>query len=385
MKTTLYILAFFFGLNLTAQTALYNEGNIRIYEGGTIGFHTDLINNSAFDQNRGTVGFYDKEDGTANTVSGAFAPVFYDVEIDNPQGVVLRTGIDILNYTTFFDGDIITPRLQQDVYYNFLRDADYIGAEDFSKIDGHAAVTNQQNFIFPVGDANQLRPLTLNSTSNNSFAKCAYYRGSPANFPNLGQSFDSNNKPRTIGAISSTEFWHLEGNVSSSIRIGWNTNSNMAALTEDVNTLIPVGWSISGQSWVNLGVASIDGTINQGALHSNHFIPSDYAVITFASMATPKEVLKLDNYLVTPNGDGVNDFLFIEELELSEDHLIRIFDRNGIKVYEEKNYVNGFTGFANTNNMVIQRNTGLPNGIYFYIVDMLDLKLSFQGYLYLEK
>src|SRR5690606_14907053 len=163
-----------------------------------------------------------------------------------------------------------------------------------------------QNFVFPVGDNIQLRTLTLNSTSINAFAKCAYYRGSPSNFPSLGQNFDPNNKPRTIGDISSAEFWHLEGSVSSSIQIGWNTNSNITALTNDVATLIPVGWSISGQAWVNLGAASIVGDIDQGFLVSDHFIPNDYAVITFASMATPKELLTLDNYLVTPNGDGVN-------------------------------------------------------------------------------
>ena len=385
MKTTLSILVLLFGLNLTAQTALYNEGNIRIHEGGEMGFHTDLINNSAFNENVGLAGFYDKEDGSANTISGAFIPVFYDVEINNPQGVLLQIGMGILNHTNFMIGNIITPRQQQDIFYDFLGDASYNGETDFAKVDGYASMNNQQNFVFPVGDAFQLRTLTLNSVGINTFAKCAYYREDPANSPSLGQNFDPTKKPRAIGDISNSEFWHLEGSVSSSIQIGWNPNSDITALTNDVATLIPVGWSISGQAWVNLGAASIVGDIDQGFLVSDHFIPNDYAVITFASMATPKELLTLDNYLGTPNGDGVNDFLFIEELELSQDHIIRIFDRNGLKVYEEKNYVNGFTGISNVDNLVINRNAGLPNGIYFYIVDMMDLKLSFQGFLYLER
>ena len=385
MKTILHFLVLLFGLNLTAQTALYNEGNIQIHEGGEMGFHTDLINNSAFNENVGLAGFYDKEDGSANTISGAFIPVFYDVEINNPQGVLLQIGMGILNHTNFMIGNIITPRQQQDIFYDFLGDAGYNGETDFAKVDGYASMNNQQNFVFPVGDAFQLRTLTLNSVGINTFSKCAYYREDPANSPSLGQNFDPTKKPRAIGDISNSEFWHLEGSVSSSIQIGWNPNSDITALTNDVATLIPVGWSISGQAWVNLGAASIVGDIDQGFLVSDHFIPNDYAVITFASMATPKELLTLDNYLVTPNGDGVNDFLFIEELELSQDHIIRIFDRNGLKVYEEKNYVNGFTGISNVDNLVINRNAGLPNGIYFYIVDMMDLKLSFQGFLYLER
>ncbi|HUH46027.1 MAG TPA: gliding motility-associated C-terminal domain-containing protein, partial [Arenibacter sp.] len=348
MKTTLYFLAFSFGLNVVAQSALYNSGNIRILEGGAIGLHTDLINNNAFDQNQGMVGFYDKEDGTANTVSGAFAPVFYDTEINNAEGVRLAVGMAVLNHTNFVVGNIITPRQQPNTFYNFLQTIEYNGASYLSKIDGYAVVTDQQNFVFPVGDAYQIRTLALNSVEINAVAQCAYYREDPANPTSFGQSFDPTKKPRTIGDISSIEFWHLEGSVSSSIWIGWNADSDMAALTNDVATLIPVGWSIAGQSWVNLGTTSVAGSLEKGSLMSKHFVPNDYTVITFASLATPQEMLKLDNYLVTPNGDGVNDFLFIEELELSQDHMLRIFDRNGIKVYEEKNYVNGFTGIANT-------------------------------------
>lgn len=385
MKPARYIPILLIGLNLTAQTALYNRGNMRIYGEGKIGLHTDLINDSTIEGNLGLVGFHDKEDGTPNLVSGTAVPVFYDVEIHNPQGVLLRTGISNSHLTVFGIGNFITDRTQQNVYYNFLKDAQYIeetevwntGETNLSKIDGYAAITDQQHFIFPVGDATQLRPLALRSSRPNGLAKCAYYRGSP--------SLDPNSKPSTIETIGDTEFWHLTGDISSSIQIGWNEQSRIRALTDDINTLIPVGWSISGRSWVNLGVRSRGGDIDEGYITSNNFKPNDYAAITFATTGIPTERFKLDNYLVTPNGDGVNDFLLIEGLEISQDHMLRIFDRNGIKVYEEKNYTNGFTGLANTNNMVIRRDTGLPNGVYYYIVDMLDLKLSFQGFLYLEK
>ena len=245
-------------------------------------------------------------------------------------------------------------------------------------------INNEQNFIFPVGDAVQLRSLTLNSNGTNTFAKCAYYLENATNPATFPQSFDPTKKPRTMGDISQVEFWHLEGSVSSSIQISWNARSNLAALTEDVAKIIPVGWNIGGKSWVNLGAASVVGDLTQGSLVSDNFVPDDYAIITFASEATAKELLTLDNYLVTPNGDGVNDALYIEELELSNDDFITIFNRNGQKVYEESNYTTGFTGYSNVNNMVINREAGLPNGVYFYIIEMKDLKLNYQGFLYLE-
>jgi len=381
MKNAIYILVLLLSPGLKAQTALYNSGNIRIHDEGQIGFHTDLINNAAFDQNLGLAGFYGSN---MISVSGAFMPVFFDTEIANDNGVMLNTGMSVSSNTNFVAGNFMTPRLQQDIYFNFLQDAFYVGEGDLSKVDGYVTINNEQSFIFPVGDAVQLRSLTLNSTSANSFAKCAYYLENATNPATFPQSFDPTKKPRTMGAISQVEFWHLEGSVSSSIQISWNQRSNMAALTEDVAKIIPVGWNIGGKSWVNLGAASVVGDLTQGFLTSDNFVPNDYAIITFASEATAKELLTLDNYLVTPNGDGVNDALYIEELELSDDDIISIFNRNGQKVYEESNYTTGFSGYSNINNMVINREAGLPNGIYFYIIEMKDLKLNYQGFLYLE-
>ena len=53
MKKLVYILVFSFGLLTQAQTGLYNSGNIRIHDQGQLGFHTNLINDAAFDENVG--------------------------------------------------------------------------------------------------------------------------------------------------------------------------------------------------------------------------------------------------------------------------------------------------------------------------------------------
>ena len=41
--------------------------------------------------------------------------------------------------------------------------------------------------------------------------------------------------------------------------------------------------------------------------------------------------------------------------------------------------------FSNIDNLVINREAGLPGGIYFYIVTMYDLGYEFQGFLYLAQ
>jgi len=121
------------------QTALFNNGNIRIHEGGNLGFHTNLINTSPFDTNLGTAGFY----STNNiTISGAVVPLFYDMEIATENGLQLELGVDNANNTNFILGDIITQKSDNTVYFNFLADSFYNGVTDLAKVNGYAAITN---------------------------------------------------------------------------------------------------------------------------------------------------------------------------------------------------------------------------------------------------
>ena len=377
----LALICLVFSSLMHAQTALYNSGNIRIHEEGQIGFHTNLINNAAFDENLGLAGFY----GTGSiSISGAFMPIFFDTEIANDAGVNLATSVGVTNNTNFIAGDFNSPRNQTDVYYNFIESAFSVGEANTSKIDGYAAITNKQSFTFPIGDAGQLRPLILNSQEVNMLAKCAYFFENPNN-PDNFPGFNTEIRPQTIAAIAEQEFWRLEGTISSTITLNWNTRSNLSAIAEDVNSITLVGWSNTLNRWQSLGNVAIGGDLDNGFVTSAPFIPNGYEVITFGSLAEPTDIISLDNYLLTPNGDGINDFLVIPELDQSPNNSLRIFDRNGLKVFEMINYTNEFGGVSNTDNIVINRGQGLPEGVYFYLISMDDLGLNYQGFLYLQR
>lgn len=368
-------------LTLSAQTGLYNSGNLRIHEEGQMGFHTHLINDGPFDENRGLVGFYGTD---PITLSGALSPVLFDVELMNVSGVVLQTPLSVTNNTNFMIGDIITPRANPSINYSFLADAFFVGESNTSKVEGYAQLSGQQNFTFPVGDAAQLRPLVINSNGVNSLALCAYFFEDPNN-PTTFPGFNTSIKPRDIFGVSTTEFWRLEGTVLSRVTLSWNTRSNLAGLTSDVNSITVMGWSKSGGQWVNLGREGIAGDLDQGIVSSAPFVPDDYEILTFGSADEPEALLSLEDYYLSPNGDGINDFLFIPELEQSPNNRLEIYDRRGLKVFQQDNYANEFSGISNVDNMVINRGIGLPEGLYFYIVSMEDLGLNFQGFLFLER
>lgn len=380
MKTSLHILLIL-GLVANGQTALYNSGNLRIHQEGQIGFHTNLINDGPFDENVGLAGFYGTD---LLTVSGALTPILYDVELLNDSGVFLNTSLAVANNTSFMVGEIITPRTNSAIHYNFLQNAIYAGENNLSKVEGYAMVTGQQNFTFPVGDIAQYRPLVINSNGINNLALCAYFFEDPNN-PSTFTGFNTAIKPRSIFGISTTEFWRLEGSVLSRVTLSWNVRSNLAALTADVNSITIMGWSKSASQWVNLGRESLAGDLSQGIVSSAPFVPDDYEILTFGSAAEAEEFLTLDNFYLSPNGDGVNDFLEIAELEQSPNNLVEIYDRRGLKIFEKVNYVNEFTGISNMDNLVLNREIGLPEGLYYYIISMYDLELEFQGFLFLER
>ena len=69
---------------------------------------------------------------------------------------------------------------------------------------------------------------------------------------------------------------------------------------------------------------------------------------------------------VSPNGDGINDFLAIDGITAYPDNKLQIIDRNGVLVFEAKGYNNSspiFDGHSNINGVLM-----LP-GTYFYVLD----------------
>lgn len=386
MKNLFHISLILLTTIVSGQTALYNSGNLQIHQNGQIGFHTNLINDGIFDENVGLSGFYGD---IPLAVSGAFVSTFYDLEISNSVNVNLNTGINTLNNTNFITGNFFTPRNEPENYLNFFQNAFYTGANNISKVDGYVAINNQQNFTFPVGDEQQLRPLIVESTAINAFAKCAYFFENPNTPSTFNTNFDTERRSLEIGSVSATEFWRLEGTQPSTIQISWNERSAIETLTDDPSLVIPVGWSKSRGQWVSLADAAAVGDLTQGIVQSVSFVPDDYEIITFGTLSLTTlgegQLIDLDNFLVSANGDGINDSFIIPELELSPNNTVRIYDRYGLKVFEKDNYTNQFNGFANTGNIVFGKEDGLPTGIYFYTVSIDDLGLEFQGFLYLTR
>jgi gliding motility-associated-like protein len=97
----------------------------------------------------------------------------------------------------------------------------------------------------------------------------------------------------------------------------------------------------------------------------------------------PEEVALNVFNLVTFNGDGINDFLHIENIEVAPNNSIMMYDRSGVMVFEMKEYDNKdrvFRGFSNING-----SKELPQGNYFYTIDKGNGSKIITGFIYLKR
>jgi len=388
MKPFLHI-AFLLSVSVVlAQEGLYNSGNFTVHNNAQVGLHTNLINDANFDQTTGLVGFYGNR---PITVTGSIPPTFWDTEILMGNNVFLDIPLMVRNNVNFMLGDFLTPTTTPTVNLNFMEDGFFGGESDASKVVGFAEVNNRNVFSFPVGDAEQLRPLTFNAQGTVPQAICAYFFENPSAPTSLSQTFNVEEKVNNIGTVTDREFWILQGNTPVQVTISWNTRSSLITIPNaTVESIIVVGWNKSSNQWVVIGNTAYSGDITNGFVTSETFVPNDYAAITFGTVPLPTDTFAvnnptLGNYFLSPNGDGINDFLVIDGMEESPNNSLRIFNRYGQKVFERINYTNEFRGVANTGSMVPNQATGLPEGVYFYLVTLDDLGLEYNGFLFLDK
>ena len=100
-----------------------------------------------------------------------------------------------------------------------------------------------------------------------------------------------------------------------------------------------------------------------------------------ADKCTPKAASVL-----TPDGDGNNDFWVVERIALYPGSVAKIFNRHGVLVWESDNYANDFNGNSNVQTFLNNATQTLPTGTYFYYLRLgggLDEVIN--GYIYLNR
>ena len=95
--------------------------------------------------------------------------------------------------------------------------------------------------------------------------------------------------------------------------------------------------------------------------------------------------------MVTPNGDGDNDYLYITGIQSHPDNTVEIYNRWGVLVYETTNYDsngNVFKGISE-GRVTVNQNDTLPVGTYYYVIvykhSTTGEVVKESGYLYINR
>ncbi len=108
--------------------------------------------------------------------------------------------------------------------------------------------------------------------------------------------------------------------------------------------------------------------------------------------ALPCELIVIHNAF-TPNGDGINEFFNIENIEDFDCYpanKVEIYNRWGVLVYETNNYDNSSKRFEGISEgrATLDKSSELPTGTYFYIIQYKTTDgqtVNKDGYLYLTR
>ncbi|QJD95219.1 hypothetical protein HH214_04665 [Mucilaginibacter robiniae] len=125
----------------------------------------------------------------------------------------------------------------------------------------------------------------------------------------------------------------------------------------------PVIASVNGQTLSANRLGSITITATQEG--NANYLPATTVKQTFEVVdASGSEVLV--RQAVSPNGDGINDVLYIEGINEHPVNRVTVINRNGVKIFDTQNYNNASNAFDGHSNI-----TGAMQqaGTYFYLLE----------------
>lgn len=359
--------------------SLINNGDLSLYQNfnndGQVSFL--LAHNSGMTRFVGSI---------LQQITGGSISTFYNVLFDNLSGDVpfeLSGGIYALNRVDFSNGIVQNDGLGGE--FIFGQNATHNNTSDMSFVDGEVEKIGDTDFEFPTGDDLSYRKLQISAPSDQSDSYTAkYYK------ENSHPTYSHDLTAGIIELIDTSEYWTLtrdQGTSDVVITLSWDeTISSPALLTGPTSAIHIVRWDAVNGFWVDEG-----GIVDE----ANKTVTTVTTVSGYGvfALARVKEDLILPGgivvyNLITPNGDGDNDFLRIEGLDLVGNNRVEVFNRWGTRIYDTQNYNtsgNRFEGYSDGRGTV-NRGDQLPTGTYYYILtyEYNSQQVKKAGYLYIN-
>lgn len=363
---------------LHAQETLRNDGGLKVFDTGTLGVFHHMENHDDT-QNQGLVGFYGSK---TQEISGSLPLNVFDVELVNGSGLFLANAMHIENNMNFVAGNVDSDGTLESPMLWFKSDAFHTGASTISKSITYTGGLNISNLEMPLGTGEFYRPIQVSFSEFGFTIQCKYFFKNE-NWPSIDK-YNSSSKEIAINQVANTEYWELDNAMGAvQIQLYWDATTTPNFILSNRDEIVVVGWHKTKKEWHHLGGLEHQGNSTKGSLKSYIFNAPDYAAVTLATAASSENTLTPNSQFISPNGDGINDYLTFDGIENMPENVLEIYNRYGILVYTLNNYSAEFYGIANVKGAVT-RGKGLASGIYYYVVTDQSNGEKYQGFFYLS-
>lgn len=342
-------------LKISENGELLNDGRLYLASNldneGTLSFLLDNVTSKIF------------FNGGNQNFTGAGFNRFYNLTFNN-ESTFLNSAIQIDNDTDFTKG-IITNRFS-DGKITFNELSGHINTSDISFVDGTVTKIGNLSFDFPIGNENAYRKLSIeNLTTTNSFSSAYKFENSNILYPH-------EKKSDIIKFIDTNEYWEIKQNAREDFIVvafeRKNNYSSQEILSANISELHVVRWDFDKQYWLDEG--SVETVLGNSIKTISKI--KGHGIFALATIYTEK-VFNGDFVIynnLTPNGDGINDFLFIDGIEKFPENTVTIVNRWGVEVSKINGYNNNekvFRGYS-SGSLTLGGSNVLPSGTYFYII-----------------
>lgn len=344
----------------TTLTVMGSVGNTGIFQNnGALKVEGAWTNSGTYRSERGQITFNGSSAALPQIIHHN-GQLFNKVIISGGGKKVVLSDMVIGREIDFEDGVVET---SGDSKVTFQRDVIISGASDRSHIHGPVYQKGGGPKLFPIGNGLYYLPVSLVDVGDTSALVGVH-----------GFEFEHSGlrKSDAMPSISDRRYWFID------VAAGSLDNSQVVlpfrdeSWESDPDHVVVVQAPALTEKFSSIGRFSVEGEPDNALVTS-----AKKVTMPFVALATEVSDVPLIVYnAVSPNGDGLNDFLRIENIENFPRNKFSLFNRWGDKVFEVENYDNIDRVFRGRSSEY----TELVSGTYFYVLDLPGVE-SLRGFI----
>lgn len=372
-----------YGFTNTEKGIVKNDGEIHYHDY----FQNDNLYYYSTEKKSSKTSFIQK--GKVQQLRGGKLSEFYDVQFDNPDnGFALDTDFKVGGKVDFSSGVVKIDSVKGGLL--FAKGSSSVNVSDKSHADGYVEKQGNESFVYPIGNKGLYRRASISAPEKEADLYRSKYVLEGGDFFKTRST-----KSGVLEKLNTSEYWSVTQGKGSSgdimLTLSWDDRTTVKELLDNPEKeLHIVRWDSKQNLWVDQG-----GVVDLAKKEiTTATSVSGYGYFTLATVNVDL-LLKGDVViynLVSPNGDGKNDYFTIDNIHKYPNNTVEIYNRWGVKVYDTMNYNsqgNVFKGYSE-GRVTVDKNDKLPSGTYFYIItyEYRDSNgsemIKKSGYLHLE-